>query len=351
MARVQSATRLTPAAHWGPTRSSRFIFWDITLVLAVVLSFTFLATRSNVAWVTGLAGLMGRGRSVTEEEPLRRPVDTTSVSDLISALKDPNTSVRINAAQELGARHAVGATDELLAATYDSNARVRAEAAVALGEIGAIQALPRLQELQVVSGNIYIVTAASEAQAKITNNVASALKVSPSSVQALAVAHQALAVAQNGAAYAAVSNELYTLREDAWEYVGHLPDSPNTISVAPDGQILFTATSSKGLYRSRDGGKMWEHTQFGLQTPTQLSVTAVVVNPLNVQQIYIALAATNGNQRNPLGIAASSNGGKTWAMLPASPNLSVTRILIIDQTTPQYLYGLSDAGPWRYELR
>ncbi len=349
MARLQSTTHLTLVTHWGSTRSSRLVFWDITLVLAIVLSFAFLAARTNVAWVTRLAGALGQGRSATEE-PLRGAVDSTSVSELISALKDPNASVRMMAAQELGARHAVGATDELLAATYDSNARVRAEAAAALGEIGAIQALPRLQELQVVSGNTYIGIAAFDAQSKITNNVASALKVPRSSVQALAVAQQALAVAQNGAAFAAASNELYALHEGAWQYVGHLPDSPNNISAASDGQLLFMATNSSGLYRSQDGGKTWEHMQFGLQTPTQLTVSAVVVDPQNARQVYIALAATNGDQQNPLGIAASDDG-KSWAMLPGSPSSSATRLLIIDLTTPMYLYGLSDVGPWRYELR
>jgi hypothetical protein len=92
--------------------------------------------------------------------------------------------------------------------------------------------------------------------------------------------------------------------------------------------------------------------QFGLQTPTQLTVTAVVVNPGNTAQVYIALSAAGSNidQPNSLGIASSIDGGTTWVMLADSPTWSVTRQLVLDRTAPEYLYGLSDVGPWRYEL-
>jgi hypothetical protein len=37
-------------------------------------------------------------------------------------------------------------------------------------------------------------------------------------------------------------------------------------------------------------------------------------------------------------------------MLPDSPTWSVTSQLVLDRTTPEYLYGLSDVGPWYYDL-
>ena len=241
--------------------------------------------------------------------------------------------------------HAVGATDALVAATYDSDALVREEAAAALGEIGTLQALPRLQELQLVSGNTYIEIAAFEAQAKIIKNIAAVFNVPPSGVQAWAVA-------QNGAAYAAVYNELFTLRGENWMHVSQFPDTPNSLSVNLDGQSLFVATNSSGLYRSQDRGTTWEPMQFGLQTPTQLTVTAVVVSPGNTEQVYIALSAagSDSDQPNSLGIASSTDGGKTWVMLPDSPTWSVTRQLVLERMAPEYLFGLSDVGPWHYDL-
>jgi len=278
------------------------------------------------------------------QAPLAQRLVPATVPELISALNDTAPRARVNAAQALASMHAVGATDALLAATYDSDAVVREEAAAALGEIGAIQALPRLQELQIVSGNTYIEIAAFEAEGKITKNIGAALNVPRADVQAWAVA-------QNGAAYAAASNELFALHDGVWEHMSYLPDSPNSISANFDGQTLFMSTNSSGLYRSQDGGKIWEQMQFGMQAPTQLTVTAVVLNPGNTNQVYIALSANDSNdQLSSLGIASSTDGGETWVMLPDSPSWSVTTRLVMDRTAPEYLYGLSDVGPWRYEL-
>ena len=345
MAHIKASTGSAFVIHWQAPRTPRLVKWDIALICVIVLSLAILVAHAYVAPAARLVNALGQDHSVSVQVPLARPIVPATVPELISALNDTTPSTRVNAALGLASMHAVGATDALLVATHDSDARVREEAAAALGEIGTLQALPRLQELQVVSDNVNIESAAFEAQGKVIKNVAAALNVPPSSVQAWAVA-------QNGAAYAAVFNELYTLRGESWTPVSHLPDMPNSLSVSLDGQALFMATNSSGLYRSQDSGTTWEHMQFGLQTPTQLTVTAVVVSPGNTEQIYIALSAagSNSDQPNSLGIASSSDGGKTWVMLPDSPTWSVTSQLVLDRTTPEYLYGLSDVGPWHYEL-
>ena len=339
MARIRASKGTAFVIHWQVPRKPRLIRLDWALIGAIVLSLAFLAARVYTAPAARLVSSLGQAHAVSEVVP-------ATVPELISALYAPTTSgKRANAAIALASMHAVGATDALVAATYDSDARVREEAATALGEIGTLQALTRLQELQIVSGNVYIQIAAFEAQGKIVKNIAAAFNVPPSGVQAWAVA-------QNGAVYAAVYNELFNLRDENWTHVSQLPDTPNNLSASLDGQALFMATDPSGLYRSQDSGATWEPMQFGLQTPTQLAVTAVVVSPGNTAQVYVALSAagTNNAQPNSLGIASSSDGGRTWVMLPDSPTWSVTRQLVLDRTAPEYLYGMSDVGPWRYEL-
>ncbi|MDE3088484.1 MAG: HEAT repeat domain-containing protein [Chloroflexota bacterium] len=345
MAHAKSNVRSHPAIHWQTTRNPRQVFWDVILLLGIALLLAFLSTRVDSALLSRVAGILTQSRPVTQDEPVLQPVDWASVADLVSALKDPNPSVRVSAAEALGSKHALAATDALLAATYDSNTQVREEAAAALGDLGAIQALPRLEELQILSGNTYIEIAAFEAEGKITKEVGAAIGVPRSSVQALTVA-------QNGTAYAAALNEFYALNDGEWQHVGQLPASPNDLSAGPDGRLIFMSTVSAGLYRSQDGGKTWEHLQYGLQTPTQLKTTAVVVNLKNVDQIYVALAVNGSTSDllNPLGIVSSNDGGKTWLMLPDSPNSSVTSALIIDRTNYRFLYGMSDVGPWGYQL-
>lgn len=344
MAHANPNSRSHLNMHWQTTRTPRLVIWDLTLALAIVLTLAFLAVRSNFA-LASVAGIFFPSHSAAQAEPLLRSVDRANVTDLTSALKDPSPATRVSAAEALGSKHALAATDALLAATYDSDARVREEAAAALGDVGAIQALPRLTELQMLSGNTYIEIAAFEAEGKITKDVATALGVPRSSVQALTVA-------QNGTAYAAALNEFYALQGGVWQHIGHLPAIPNDLAAGPDGQLLFMSTVSSGLYRSQDGGKTWEHLQYGLQTPTQLKTTAVAVNPQNADQIFVALAVNGSTSDllNPLGIASSTDGGKTWLMLPDSPKSSVTNALIIDRTTHKFLYGLSDVGSWGYQL-
>lgn len=345
MTHIDSTLGLTFVTHWRAPRTPRHIKWDVVLASAIVLSAAILAAHAYVAPAVRLVNALGPEHSVNVQVPPARPIVPATVPELISALNDPTPGARVGAAHALASMHAVGATDALLVATYDSDVRVREEVAAALGEIGAIQALPRLQELQIVSGNIYIEIAAFEAQGLVMQNLAAALNVPPSSVQVWAVA-------QNGAVYAAAYNELYALRGENWTPVSHLPDTPHSLSVSLDGQAMFMASDSSGLYRSQDGGTTWEQMQFGLQMPTQLTVTAVVVSPGNPEQVYIALSAAGSisDEPNSLGIVSSSDGGKTWVTLPDSPTWSVTSQLVIDRTTPEYLYGRSDVGPWRYEL-
>jgi len=343
MSHANSHFRFSPNLHWPFPRRPRHVIWDILLAIAIILMLGFVAMQTNPALATSLSGALGLDH--LRAESAGEPASPNSVPALIADLKSPMTSVRLHAAETLGAEHAAEATDALLAATYDSDPGVREQAAAALGDIGALQTLPRLRELQLTSGNTPMEMTAFEAQGKITQDVAAALNVPVSSVQALTVS-------PNGITYAAALNELYAARGGDWTRVSHLPAIPNGLSVSPDGQRVLLSTVSAGLYRSADGGATWQHLQYGLQTPTQLSTTAVLVNPLNVNQIFVALAVNQAtdDQLNAIGVTVSDDGGATWMMLPNSPTWSITRQLILDQTTQRYLYGWSDVGPWRYDL-
>jgi HEAT repeats len=330
-----------PHTNWHPVRRPQHILWDTLLALGVILLLIVIAMQTNPALASSLSGVLGLNHAASANEP----INPNSVPALIADLKSPMTSVRLNAVETLGSERAAQATDALLAATYDSDPRVREEAAASLGEIGALQTLPQLEELQFTSANTRIEIAAFEAQSNLTADVAKALNVPVSSIEALTVS-------DNGITYAAALNTLYALRGGEWLRVSQLPAIANDLSVSPDGQLVMLSTVSSGLYRSTNGGTTWEHVQYGLQTPTQLKTTAVLVNPQNPNQIFVALAVngTTGVQLNALGVTASGDGGETWLMLPNSPTWSVTRQMILDRTTGRYLYGMSDVGPWRYDL-
>lgn len=330
-----------------PAKRNKLLWWDIGLVVMIALCLTFVLVRSSatLSGVLPTAFLEQRPAAIVDVPP-PAPSIGTNQTDLFTALASSDAGVRAQAAYQLGTIHASDAADALLLATYDPDRGVREQATFALGEINAVKAIPRLDELQIVQGNTFIKEAAYQAQEKITRQVAAALNVSRADIQALTVA-------QDGIAYAVVSDRLYTLNDEGqWFYINHLPDTFSDIAAAPGGQVLYVATQSSGLYRSQDGGETWEYLEFGSQTPTQLAVTAVVIHPENAGQMYIALAAPGANpdHLDALGTFASGDGGKTWTWLNNSPNLSVTRHLVIDRSTPGYLYGLTEDGPWRYTL-
>jgi len=152
--------------------------------------------------------------------------------------------------------------------------------------------------------------------------------------------------------YAVTSTDLYARHGAAWTLVSRLPDAPLAIATSKDPLLIYLSTVSAGLYRSLDGGETWEYVQFGLQTPTHLTVTAIVIDPQNSRQVYIALASPSAasGTPSPLGISTSQDGGATWWSLENSPiNTMITR-LVIDPQWQGYLFGMTTDTPWRYKL-
>lgn len=279
--------------------------------------------------------------TLTEASPVVVPV-------LITALNDSDVSVRAGAAQVLGLRRESQAIAPLTAATRDADASVRLEAANALGSLGAWEVSPRLDQLQVNETNYTVRQAAIAAKETYKAEIAQAIGVPFSELRDISVT-----VGDAPQIYAVTTSNLYALHGTAsWVLVSHLPDVPLAIATGANPTLIYLATVSSGLYRSLDGGATWEHVQFGLQTLTQLTVTAVVVNPQDSRQMFIALAAQNVETgvKSPMGIFTNTDGGATWSPLPDSPTNLITTRLVMDPQQSDYLFGMTSDTPWRYSL-
>ena len=266
---------------------------------------------------------------------------------LIAALQDVDPGIRAGVAHALGARHDYHALGALIDATHDPSAQVRREAALSLGEIDAWQALPQLQQLQVIDGDSNVQQAASSAQTDIQAQLAAQLGLAPSNVLDIEISTNT----DNPRLFAATTTDLYEWRGSGWRYAGRLPGAPITFVVGAQAKSIYLATKSSGLYRSLDRGATWQYLQFGLQTPTQLSVTALAIDPHNSHRLYSALTARGANNaQEPLGIFTSADDGADWTRLPDSPAAAVTAQLVIDPQQPEFLFGIADSTPWRYTL-
>ncbi len=264
---------------------------------------------------------------------------------LMDALSDADPGVRAGAAEALGQRREYQAIAGLTQATRDSAAGVRLEAVKSLGTLDAWQVLPRLEQLWVSDASDDVRQAAAAAQENIRSNMALAIGVSTIQLRDISVTLTDLPQI-----YAVTSGDLYARHGTQWELVSRLPDAPLALATSAEPQLIYLATVSSGLYRSVDSGETWEHVQFGLETPTQLTVTAVVVDPQDSGQVYIALASRGAEPgvQDPLGISVSTDGGATWWGLEDSPMDVITTRLVIDPQRPGWLFGMTMDTPWSY---
>jgi hypothetical protein len=300
--------------------------------------------------VAGLIQSLGADEPASSREQAVAQLASTWEPEIIpalfSAINDSDPFVRAGAAQILGLRHESAAFDWLLQATRDPSARVRREAIDALVLIDGWQMLPRLDQLLVYEPNDRVRQSAFVAKEAFKAQMAAELEIPGAQLRGLAMG------ADSSRLFAVTTRDLYLRQNGTWQWASNLPDVPVALAVGRDPQLVYLATENLGLYRSVDSGATWNHVEFGLQTPTELSVTSVAIDPTNDQQLFIALATPGALPQmiDALGEFSSSDGGATWVWLPDSPNYAITTQLAVDADTPEYLYGIAEDTPWRFKL-
>jgi photosystem II stability/assembly factor-like uncharacterized protein len=140
---------------------------------------------------------------------------------------------------------------------------------------------------------------------------------------------------------------------DTWSHLG-LPDSyhigeiavhptdPDTAFVAVLGHFWST-NPNRGLYRTEDGGKTWEHVLF---VSERVGANDVVIAPSDPDIVYVSLWENNpGIFGRESGVYRSTDGGTNWDRLrggfPEGPKTG--RIgLAVSWSDPDKVYALVD---------
>ena len=324
---------------------------------AVAANVSFEQNTRNLAASNSPEAFQALFRSLRQGEPLtQRRIVLATLKDaspavvpaLMTGLNDTDAGVRAGAAQVLGLRREYQAIGALTGATHDPDASVRREAVTSLGAIGAWQVLPRLDQLEVNDPDYEVRQTAMGVKESFKKEMAQAIGVLTPELRDISVT-----TGDVPQMYAVTTSNLYAFHGTAWTLVSRLPDAPLAIATGADPTLIYLSTVGGGLYRSLDDGETWEYVQFGLQTPTQLTITAIVVDPQNSRQVYIALASRGvepGGIKDPLGISVSNDGGATWRSLENSPMDIMTTQLVIDPQEHGYLFGMTVDTPWRYAL-
>ncbi len=120
------------------------------------------------------------------------------------------------------------------------------------------------------------------------------------------------------------------------------PENPDIVYVAVQGHFWST-NPNRGLYRTMDGGKTWEHV---LYVNERTGANDVVICPSHPEVVYASLwenyPGINGEES---GVYRSEDGGKTWERLgggfPKGPKTG--RIgLAVSWSDPDKAYALVD---------
>lgn len=125
--------------------------------------------------------------------------------------------------------------------------------------------------------------------------------------------------------------------------IGIAPSDQNIIYVGTGEHAVRGVMSSHGdgVYRSEDGGNTWRH--IGLSGSRHIA--EVIVHPENPDLVYVAVQGAVFGPTEDRGVYRSKDGGRTWDHILFIDESTGACDLSIDPSNPRVLY----AGTWDHE--
>ncbi len=187
------------------------------------------------------------------------------------------------------------------------------------------------------------------AKGEVSHLTINALAIDPQNTTTIYAATEALGIYKStnaGESWIQLNNGLTDGKDSLTAKISAL-----AVAIDPTNpQIIYAATTGKGVFKSTDGGQSWTDTflrlkkeslsiiPFAAEPGNTISVMTLTINPKHPTTIY---AGTAGS-----GVYKSSNGGGTWVPVNRGLGSSNTkvRILIIDSENPDSIYGGTQRG-------
>ena len=105
----------------------------------------------------------------------------------------------------------------------------------------------------------------------------------------------------------------------------------NVVALHPNNpNVFFAGSAGGGAWKTTDGGHTWASLYSNLPTA---GVSAIVINPLNPNTMYICTGDADGNDNYSMGVIKSTNGGATWSntgLIWSATNYMWARSLIMN---------------------
>ncbi len=122
------------------------------------------------------------------------------------------------------------------------------------------------------------------------------------------------------------------------------PSDPNVVWVGTGETFIRSNVSlGNGVYRSTDAGKSW--TQMGLEKTGRIG--RVVIDPRNPDVVFVAALGTCYGPQPERGVYRTTDGGKSWEHVLFVDENTGASDLAMDPTNPRILF----AGAWQIDIK
>jgi photosystem II stability/assembly factor-like uncharacterized protein len=126
------------------------------------------------------------------------------------------------------------------------------------------------------------------------------------------------------------------------------PSDPNVIYVGGgEADLREDWTYGDGMYRSTDAGQTWSH--IGLDDARHIA--RVVVDPRNPDQVYVAAMGHASGPNSTRGVYRSRDGGKSWQRVLFVDDSTGAIDLSMDPSNPRIIYAAlwhMQRSPWGF---
>jgi photosystem II stability/assembly factor-like uncharacterized protein len=118
--------------------------------------------------------------------------------------------------------------------------------------------------------------------------------------------------------------------------IGLAPSNPNILYVGTgEANILRASLPGTGIYKSKDGGKTFQH--IGLENSG--TIARIVVHPKNPDIVYAAASGNEWSYNPDRGVYKTINGGKTWQKVLYIDEKTGCIDLVLDPSDANTLYA------------